>query len=213
MYIQILVDNKKSWIMEYVPYMLKKLTELGHRAKLVNDANQVKKGDVLFLLSCEKIFKKLELNRKNIVIHASKLPKGKGFSPLTWQILDGENQIPITLFEADSRVDSGGIYFQENIKLNGDELINEIRKIMGDKIFEYVIRFVNNIDLLKPKGKKGQDTFYRKRTPLDSCLEINKSINEQFNLLRVVDNERYPAFFKKNNIKYVVKIYKENKND
>ena len=56
-------------------------------------------------------------------------------------------------------------------------------------------------------------TFYRKRTPSDSCLDINKSINEQFNLLRVVDNERYPAFFKKNNIKYVVKIYKEKKND
>ena len=211
MQIQILVDNKKSWIMEYVPYMLKKLNELGHRAKLINDANQVKKGDILFLLSCEKIFKKLELNRKNIVIHASKLPKGKGFSPLTWQILDGENQIPMTLFEADSRVDSGGIYFQENIKLNGDELIDEIRKIMGEKIVEYVIRFVNNIDLLKPKGQRGEDTFYRKRTPSDSCLDINKSINEQFNLLRVVDNERYPAFFKKNNIKYVIKIYKEKK--
>lgn len=199
--------------MEYVPYLLKKLTELGHRAKLVNDANQVKKGDVLFLLSCEKIFKKLDLNRKNIVIHASKLPKGKGFSPLTWQILDGKNQIPMTLFEADSRVDSGEIYFQENIKLNGDELLDEIRKIMGDKIFDYVVRFVNNIDLLKPKGQRGQDTFYRKRTPSDCCLDINKSINEQFNLLRVVDNERYPAFFIKNNIKYVVKIYKENKND
>ena len=57
MQIQILVDNKKSWIMEYVPYMLKKLNELGHRAKLVNDANQVKKGDILFLLSCEKFLK------------------------------------------------------------------------------------------------------------------------------------------------------------
>ena len=34
-----------------------------------------------------------------------------------------------------------------------------------------------------------------KRTPADSEIDPGKSILEQFNLLRIVDSERYPAFF------------------
>ncbi|HGG0417971.1 TPA: hypothetical protein ACJFE8_002771 [Clostridium sporogenes] len=41
-------------------------------------------------------------------------------------------------------------------------------------------------------------------------LDINKTIKEQFNLLRVADNEKYPAYFMFNNKKYIVRIYKEN---
>lgn len=32
---------------------------------------------------------------------------------------------------------------------------------------------------------------------------------EQFNLLRIADNENYPAFFILNGQKYILKIYKE----
>ena len=38
---------------------------------------------------------------------------------------------------------------------------------------------------------------------------MSKSIDEQFNLLRVCDNERYPAFFYKDGVKYILKINKE----
>jgi methionyl-tRNA formyltransferase len=50
------------------------------------------------------------------------------------------------------------------------------------------------------------------RTSKDSKLNMNKTIKNQFNLLRIVDNERYPAYFIYNNKKYILKIY-EDKND
>jgi len=40
----------------------------------------------------------------------------------------------------------------------------------------------------------------------DSRLDIDRSIKEQFNLLRVVGNEEYPAFFEINGHKYLLKI-------
>jgi|TARA_B100001057_G_scaffold73909_2_gene68327 methionyl-tRNA formyltransferase len=209
MFIQILVDNKKSWIMDHVPYIIQKLNELGHKVHLVHDSKQIKKGDTLFLLSCEKIFNRTELNKHNIVIHASELPTGKGFSPMTWQILEGKNEIPLTLFEANLKIDSGKIYFKDKIQLNGGELIDEIRKLMADKICTLVIKFINNIDCLLSTDQIGEDSFYRRRRPSDSFLDINKTIKEQFNLLRVVDNERYPAFFTRDNTEYIVKIYKK----
>ena len=41
-----------------------------------------------------------------------------------------------------------------------------------------------------------------------SSIDIDKTFREQFNLLRVVDNKRYPAFFYFKNQKYVIKIEK-----
>lgn len=43
----------------------------------------------------------------------------------------------------------------------------------------------------------GKESFYPKRSPKDSELDINKSLNEQFNLLRIASNEDFPAFFTK----------------
>lgn len=84
MFIQILVDNKNSWIMDYVPILIKRIIKLGHKVVVIHESKKVKKGNILFLLSCEKIFKNLELNKHNIVVHESRLPEAKGFSPLTW---------------------------------------------------------------------------------------------------------------------------------
>lgn len=118
MLIQILVDNPDSWIVPYV-YKLKTIIKkkFNYQVYLVNNHTDVKKGDILCLLSCEKIFKKLDLNKYNLVVHESDLPDGKGWSPLTWKILEGKNEIPITLFEASESIDSGKIYLQDTIKL------------------------------------------------------------------------------------------------
>ena len=127
MIINILIDNN-SWIIPYGHILLSKLKELDHDCVLFFNQNDVRKGDVLFLLGCIKKFKKLYLNKKNVVIHESKLPGGKGWSPLTWQILEGKNNIPVTLFEATDEIDSGKIYLSDNINLSGYELYEEIKK-------------------------------------------------------------------------------------
>lgn len=88
------------------------------------------KGDILVLLGCEKIIKDaiLKKNRHNLVVHESALPEGKGWSPLTWQILEGKNEIPITLFEAVQNVDAGQIYLQRKMIFKGWELVDDLRK-------------------------------------------------------------------------------------
>jgi len=39
---------------------------------------------------------------------------------LTWQILEGKNEIPITLSEPEESVDGGKIYIQDIMHFNGD---------------------------------------------------------------------------------------------
>lgn len=204
--IQILIDNPKSWMWDYIDDLEKIIKKFGINPIIRTKHSDVIQGDILILLSCELIFKKLHLNKHNLVVHESNLPQGKGFSPLTWQILEGKNKIPITLFEASEKIDSGKIYFKDTIILEGNELIQEIRKKQAIMTFNLIEKFLNK----KPSGtiQKGIESFYHRRHMEDSKLDINKTIIENFNLLRVVDNEKYPAFFKINDVKYIVKIYK-----
>lgn len=209
MFIQILVDNPNSWIIPYSVQLRDKIMELGHRSELVYSQDHVKKGDILCLLSCENIFKKLTLNKHNLVVHESALPKGKGWSPLTWQILEGATKIPVTLFEAVESVDAGIIYGQLNIELDGTELIDEIRKKQAEITFQLVLNFIKGYPRNEGKLQSGESTFYKKRKPQNSELDIESSLSTQFNLLRVCDNERYPAYFKIQGVKYFLKIYKK----
>ena len=141
-------------------------------------------------------------------LKASALPKGKGWSPLTWQILEGKNKIPLTLFEANDKIDDGDIYFKDILELKGGELIQEIRKKLSVKLEELIFKFLNDKNP-KPIKQKGSETMYPRRNYNDSYLDSQKSISEQFNLLRVCDNEKYPAFFIHNNKKYILKIYED----
>ncbi len=211
MKITLLVDNPKGWIIPYVLKLKEKLKKLGHHVFYLNDSGKVPEGDCAFLLSCEKIILKeiLLRNRHNLVIHESTLPKGKGWSPLTWQILEGKNDIPITLFEAAERVDSGPIYLQDVMHFRGDELLDELHKVQGEKTIELVIKFIKDYPPRASKKQIGKESFYPRRTFKDSEIDVNKTIAEQFNILRVVDNKKYPAFFKYKGKRYILRITKD----
>ncbi len=209
MKITILNDNPKSWIL---PYINKLKDELNHHdINIIHNIKNIKNGDIMFILSCEKIIsqKNLEFHKNNIVVHPSKLPYGKGWSPLAWQILEGKNEIPVSLFEASKELDAGDIYIMKYINLEGHELNNEIKHKQGLITIEMIKEYLINYNKVVGAPQTGKGTFYDRRTRGHSELDIKKSLEEQFNLLRVVDNERYPAHFYLNNKKYILKIYKD----
>lgn len=208
--VYIVVDNTDSWMMPYAHLLFQEIKTKQHIVFLVHSYNSIVKSDITFLLSCEKIISEESLQRSkhNLVVHESKLPEGRGWSPLTWQILEGKNKIPITLFEAQASVDSGEIYGQDYMIFEGHELIDDMRKAQGISTINLCLKFLTNYPDITPQEQSGEPSFYAKRTPKDSELDVNKTIAEQFNLLRVVDNERYPAFFYFKGQRYNLKIEK-----
>lgn len=211
MKISIMIDMIDSFLHEHVTHLINKIKLRGHIVDFITNTKSIPKGDVLFLLGCSTILtsKELSLNKHNLVVHPSKLPKGRGSAALVWKILEGVNVIYLTLFEANEKIDKGDIYFQEKIEFEGHELSDEIRSRQAEKIKELVLKFLDQYSELKPKKQEGKCSYYPKRTPKDSELDIDKTIREQFNLLRVSDNERYPAYFNYNGHKYFLKIYKD----
>jgi len=210
MKISFLTDNPTSWIIPYVEH-LEYIIPREHRVLRCLRAEEIPPGDMCFFLSCEKVVPPhiLKRNTHNLVVHPSRLPRGKGFSPLAWQILEGKDAIPMTLFEAAEKVDSGCVYYRDAIKLKGHELSSEIKELQGQKTIEMVMRFIDNYPNVKGEPQEGEESFYKRRRKKDLELDVHKSIAGQFDLLRIADNERYPAFFHYRGHEYILKIYKK----
>ena len=207
-----IVTDHDIWINDYVVSYIEKLKSNNHNVLWIHDIKKTPTGDICILLGCGQFMeKKIRIkNKSNVVVHESAVPNGKGWSPLTWQIIEGKNTVPISLIEAGEDIDSGQIYFQKEMKFEGDELIDEIRNEQAKKSFELCDLLIDNYPRSVQNGQnqKGKSTFYKKRNPEDSKLDINKSLIENFNLLRTVDNKKYPAFFCYKNNKYILKIEK-----
>lgn len=210
MKITILTDNPKSWVMPYIEQLKNRLVE--HEVKHILSSDDIIGGDLMLILSCERLLKKkhLDFHKSNIVVHPSKLPQGKGWSPLAWQVLEGKNSIPMSLFEASEEVDAGKVYLVKNIELNGTELNEEIKDKQGKLLIEMILEYISNFGAINGFPQIGEESFYKKRIKEDNRINIDISLKDQFNLLRIVDNERYPAHFELNGVIYILKIYKEN---
>ena len=204
--------DKSSWLRPYLEEFVRDLGSMGHWAHLVFSADDISSGDIVFFVGFQEIVKEyiLNLNKHNLVVHESALPQGKGWSPLSWQILEGKNNIPIILFEAVKEVDAGPIYFQDIMVFSGDELVDELRVKQADATIRLCERFVEGYPMVLDRAVNQQNggSYYRRRTTEDSQLDVHKTIAEQFNLLRVVDNVRYPAFFEIGGVRYRVTIEK-----
>lgn len=206
------LTSRQSWFVPYSKKLVGLLNKNGFQSQLFHKHEDAKTAfDVVFILSYFNIIDEcfLERNKHNLVVHESALPQGKGWAPLFWQILEGNDLVPIVLFEATKETDAGDIYIQDNIILDGSELHDEIRSLQAEKTVEMCLRFLEEYDDLRPVKQTGKETFYPRRTSKDSLLGINKSIAEQFDLLRIVNNDEFPAFFNYRGHKYILKIVKE----
>jgi len=187
------------------------MSSKGHATEIVTDKSALKGGDILFLVSCSQMIRDAErkIYKATLVLHASDLPNGRGWSPHIWSILDGANQITLSLLEASEPVDSGAVWFKTKFVLDGHELLSEINAKLFAAELWLMTQAVEQFETVSPIKQVGDPGPYmHKRLPSDSQLDPHKSIAEQFNLLRVADSQRYPAFFSYQGKRYLIKIEK-----
>ena len=181
--------------------------------KISKNPNNIKNQNIVFPLSYTRILPESFLQKNELVLiaHPSKLPKDKGFAPLQYQILRNKNKVYMSLIKAVKEIDAGPIYFQNSFVLNGTELSDEIRNTQGIQLLNIIKKFLIKYPNIKSKKQIGEGNFNKRRYPKDSQLDINKTIKQQFNHLRINDNELYPSFFYYKGQKYIIKIFKERK--
>ena len=203
-----LLDKKNNWLLHYC----KKFININkkYNIKIFYNFKKIFNYDYIFVLGFTKILPSYFLQRNNLVmvIHESDLPKGKGKSPIQWQILDNKSVIRVNLIRLIKKLDGGDIILSDKITFNGSELYDEIRYKQAEKTLEIINKFLK---LKKVKFKKqiGKETFFKSRSKVDSKLNFKASIKKNFNILRIANNKYWPAFFYHKGYKYTLKIFKE----
>lgn len=183
------------------PYLrrLRSNLELNHSVSIVRSVKNVTNGDLLFLVSCNEIvgFDITSNFRRAMVLHASDLPKGRGWSPHIWELINGADKITISLLDAAKEIDCGDIYKKISIKIPKSALWDEINDLLFTAEIQLIEFAIENFDNLQKYSQNSdiEPTYYPKRTPKDSEIDPDKSISEQFDLIRVCDPDRFPALF------------------
>lgn len=208
--IVVITDNPNSWSVSSNQKLVDELLASGYGARLVHSVEEAPAADVAVYLSCERIVpaQMRARFRHNLVVHASDLPRGRGWSPLTWQILEGADRVMVTLFEAVDELDAGPIYMQRELQFEGHELVDELRDAVANATHQLVLDFARAWPNVHARPQQGTPTYYARRRATDSRLDPNQPLRDSFNLLRVVDNDRYPAFFEHAGHIYELRIAK-----
>jgi methionyl-tRNA formyltransferase len=211
--IAFLFDKKNPWLLQYLP-LLKKLSKKKYKYSFFKDYVKISDFEIVFVLGFTKILSEsfIKKNRIVLIIHESNLPKFKGFAPVQWQILRNKRNITnsLVMLGSKEKVDSGKIILQNKILLKGHELYAEIRKKQFDSTYKLIRKFLDIYPNFTTRRQKGKSTFFRKRKSEDSKISIDKNIKSQFNLLRISNNNDWPAFFLYKKNKYILKIFKSN---
>lgn len=142
--------------------------------------------------------------------HESRLPQGRGCAPIHWTIIKGENELTVSLFKLVEQMDSGPLLGQESCFIERTALLEDLRIMamnLAKKLLDkYLIKYLSGS--IKPYDQRGEIICYAKRTPADSKLDVSKSLGELWDLIRVCDNEEYPAWFEINGEKIILKRYR-----
>lgn len=211
MNITIICDNEEhpvnKWLEKWVN------NNKNHNIVVARDTSELCGGDILFLVSCSEIISReqRDMYQASLVLHASDLPKGRGWNPHIWTIIEGGTEIVVTLLEANDKVDTGRIWHKLHIHIPKYALYDEINSAVFNAEMELMSFAVNNIKTIRPvqQDENVDATYYRLRKPEDSRISARKSIEEQFDLIRVADPKRYPTYFELHGQRYYMKIVKD----
>lgn len=183
-----------------------------HSISLVRAKEDLGGGDVLFMISCSEIISSLDraAYRVSLVLHASDLPYGRGWSPHIWQIVGGAEVITLSLIEAEDSVDSGRIWHQVTLPISKHALWDEINEQLFSAEMALIDLAVEGFDTVIPveQNHNIEPTYFPRRKPADSKIDPECSIASQFDLIRACDPIRFPAYFELYGHKYKLVLEK-----
>ena len=126
-----------------------------------------------------------------VMFHMTDLPFGRGGSPLQNLIVRGIRKTKISAFKCNAEVDAGPIYLKRPLSLHGS----------AQEIYQRATKEVENmiVEILKtnpvPVHQEGKVTMFKRRKPEESNLAGIKTLDEAFDLIRMLDADGYPHAF------------------
>ncbi len=126
-----------------------------------------------------------------VCFHMTDLPYGRGGSPLQNLIERGHTTTMLSALRMVSDVDAGPIYFQRPLSLDGRA--QEIYEQAAELVFDMVAELVESEP--EPEPQRGDITHFQRRSPEQSAIPTEGSIETLFDHIRMLDADTYPRAF------------------
>lgn len=170
-----------------------------HELRLIHDKSELETGDILYLVSCSQLIGSAERARYGhvMVLHASDLPEGRGWSPHVWDILAGKEELTLSLLTAENGIDTGAIWAKQRFHVPRHALHDEINELLFQAELDLMDQGIAMVDAgeapVPQPAERG--SYHPRRTPEDGRLDLTRPLAELFDQIRVADPDRFPAFF------------------
>jgi len=213
--------KKKKYIIDLVVVENKKVIKILKNKlfiKKIYFSNNIKnsykflanfKNNIFISAGFSQIFLKniIKIPKFFLNLHAGRLPKYRGGSPLNWQIINNERYYGISIIQVKSEIDAGGIFAQKKIKLRLDDNIQTVHKKVNlefpkllYKVLEKIIK--KRVKFIKQNNQKA--IYWHQRNDLDGYIDFrNKKANEVYNFVRALSYPYRGAWALTDNFKKV----------
>lgn len=126
-----------------------------------------------------------------VIFHMTDLPYGRGGSPLQNLIARGIYETKISALRCVAEMDAGPIYLKKPFSLYGsaEEIFLRASNVIEDMIVEMLEK------LAEPIPQDGVPTVFKRRRPEEGNLATAQSLEQAFDLVRMLDAEGYPNAF------------------
>ena len=126
-----------------------------------------------------------------VCFHMTDVPYGRGGSPLQNLISRGHKQTKLTALKMTDQLDAGAVYLKAPLSLQGSA--QEIFERSAKLTFE-MIQSIIKLEPI-PIEQIGEVTTFSRRKPEQSKVQGNETLNELYDLIRMVDADSYPKAF------------------
>ena len=178
--------------------------------KIIKDVNKKKisleikrlQVDFNILAGFPYILKKFMISSSKfgtLNLHAGKLPKYRGGSPINWQIINGERKIGISIIKINEKIDSGYLINESEFSIGKKDHVKSVHEKVNNIFPILTYRSIHIIKSKKlnfcKKIRLSKSNYFKQRKPEDGRISWKKMGQLQiYNFVRALSYP-YPGAF------------------
>lgn len=162
--------------------------------------NKIGEFDYVMSFGYRRLISPSIINKASIAAlgtHFSPLPRYRGFAPLNWVLINGENHTAVNLFYLSKEVDSGDIVGKELVGIDyGDDINSLMEKCLlaFRVLMSRAVPMLENKSFVAEKQDNSKATYTCPRGPEDGLIYWDWSSERVYNMVRALTFP-YPGAF------------------
>lgn len=129
--------------------------------------------------------------------HSSKLPKGRGGAPVNWSLIEGVEEVWLSLFHYTCGVDAGNVVAQESVSVEERDdvaTVFDALAVTACDMLESVRNDLGDGDIDGEPQSLSNATYRPRRQPQDGLIKWEREPGTQFNWIRA-QTDPYPGAY------------------